>query len=346
MNNILLPEIVTQIGLSIQVWFPPDARARSSAAARRGPRFDPRPLIACIKTCRLFYITLTPVLWRIYHEYQMADWNIPLEVLQTQSRHFWYLTLNTVPARGTIQSTQLRQLKITSSVLERHLYLIRSNPQLSILSLHINSTQGYRNVKSAIESLSRLTTLQLSGLRSHNADVERLLKNNPSLKKLSIITPRPFHFDGFQPIASLTWLSIETWFEENQPGLLNLIRMCPNLTTITLELRNGPLDSVSKTLREHCPRLEGIKCTHRSFGASRHTDEAQDADLGTLIQATSRLLHFTCKALTLTNVVCQALLRHATWIETVDLNLYSGDEESVRNIGRILASCSSLRKLK
>lgn len=223
--------------------------------------------------------------------------------------------------------------------------MIHSNPQLSSLSLHGN--QGYRNVKSSIESLSHLTSLRLSGLRPHEANnFEQLFYNNCSLDKLHIVSPRPFQFDGCQPLLSLTHLAMETWCAEVQPGLLNLIRQCPNLMTVQLELRNGPLDPVSRTLREHCPRLERIECTHRSFGASRHTDETQDADLGTLIQATQRLVHFTCKALTLSNVVCQALLCHANWIETVDLHLYSGHEESVRNIGRILGSCSSLRRLK
>ncbi|KAG0351524.1 hypothetical protein BG005_008972 [Podila minutissima] len=343
MDNMLLPEIVHQIGLSIQIWFPPD-RLQSSLA-RRGHRFDPRPLIACIKTCRLFYITLTPLLWEVYHEYHMAGWTIPLKVLQSKSHHIRYLTLYTSWPPRTIQSTQLRELRITSSVLEKHLYLVHSNPQLSILSFHMDG-QGYRNVKSTIEVLSRLTVLQLGGLRSHSADLEQLFKKNAALEELTVINPRPLQSDGCQPLASLTWLAVESWGEENQSGQVNLIRRCPNLTTVTLDLKNGLLDPVSRALREHCPRLERIQCTHRSFGASRHTDEAQDADLGTLIQATPRLLHFTCKAMTLTNVVCQALLRHATWMDTLELHLFIGDEESVRNVGRLLTSCSSLRRLK
>ncbi|KAF9389612.1 hypothetical protein CPB97_011022 [Podila verticillata] len=287
----------------------------------------------------------------VYSEYEMLEWKIPGELLQSHSRHLRYLTFPSGWLVGTVQSTQLRELAISlfhSSLLERHLYLLRSNPQLAVLDVRIDRIQACRKVEAAIEHLSHLTSLRISGLSLQDLCIERLLNNKSALRKLAIITPHSFQFGKCpQPLANLTCLEMETWWERN-PGQLSLIRLCPNMTTVRLLLKgNHPLEEVSRMLREHCPKLERIECSHRSFSVSHHFEEAEYTNLDALIgQATPRLVHFACKARTLTNATCQALLFHAGWIETLDLHLYTGDEESVRNIGRILGSCSSLRTLK
>ncbi|KAG0340532.1 hypothetical protein BG000_011747 [Podila horticola] len=223
--------------------------------------------------------------------------------------------------------------------------IVSDNPQLKFLSLEFDSDDTYDDLHSAFDTLTRLETLCLNrcSFRSSTSKFVRFVGDNPVLKQLSLTNLTGLErLQEHPPLERVTDLVLDCRWEAN-PGLVQLIQLCPNLESLTFQPDMwSPVTDLSKAIRESCPRLTSIRCTeiYRRFLEPTMGDNK----ILLLIQAISRLVHFDMAIDNFSWTICQTLLGiHSGWLETVHLYHDRGNKEGCRNASRILATCSNLR---
>lgn len=286
-----------------------------------------------------------PVLWEVYDEDQMSPERIPVTVLQAQSCHFREVSLLKPWPTGSLESTRLRFLAISAEVLLKNSQLLPANTHLPTLSLTFQATKNnlYKDIRPSLESLSRLTNLSIYSMNLPNSgDLGTLLNNNPSLKKLSLVKVTGIvGFDGCLPLVNLTRVHFNGFWAET-PGMVALFRLCPNLKDFSaLICPETPTEKLVLVLRDYCPRLVCIECRDYSDVHYEMTEEVVMSFIGLPIW----LETFAASPPSLTDKICQGLLRHASTLTDLNLTLRECTEETPINTSRLLANCRNLLHL-
>ncbi|KAF9331918.1 hypothetical protein BG006_005231, partial [Podila minutissima] len=272
----------------------------------------------------------------------MRMWRIPIEVLQAQSRHFRYVRLCwPLPWVGSLQSTQLSTLDISTPVLLLNMHLLHVNPQLSKLKLRFRDKVAYKDVQPALESLSRLTVLQLSSLTLDNSDeLGGFLDNNPGLQELELISVQGIA--GFQgrPLLHLTSVYLDLFWSDNL-GLVQLFRLCPRLESLTMFAVDVPSE-LQEVLHSHCPKLKSIGCLD---DADLALDPLPEAEAVSWIKLPSQLADLSASLQLFTDKVYQALLGQAASLESVKLDFRERSRDNAFYTSKILGLCPKLRHL-
>ncbi|KAF9309722.1 hypothetical protein BG003_009432 [Podila horticola] len=342
-HPLLLPEIVQRVGLCLSHW------GRTKEIGGRKHDFDPSDLIAAISVCRAWRAILTPILWMVYEENMVPQWRIPQETLCRQSRHFRYLRLVRRHPEGVIASTHLRELDIFASGKFSASGIILSNPQLSSLSLSLGTPfpGNLSNVYPALSSLHHLEHLRLHQVRLNTVyQLPTLLNNNPKLSTLCFeYVSGDSELDGCKPLMNVKTLDFSYKWTKSR-GLVHLVRLCPNLTRLDFLCDpQCPFDELTRTLRENCPKLQSIRC-YESDDSGSAEETLEEGKILDLIKIPSLLVDISIVRQVFTTKVCLALLDHAVYLESVNLSFIEGNEETVRNVGRILAACPNLKNLR
>ncbi|KAF8926518.1 hypothetical protein BGZ52_005499 [Haplosporangium bisporale] len=152
-----LPEIVLRVGYYVPT-FKPNVLGVLD--------FEPADLIACIKVCRLWRITLTPLLWMFYDSDAMGYYNIPNAILELRSVHFRYLALSYRHRQLPIRSTQLQKVVFRDyRHRQKSLKLLTRNPQIKELAwIAPNESEGpWRIVHTEQRALRSPSILALLG---------------------------------------------------------------------------------------------------------------------------------------------------------------------------------------
>lgn len=334
-NPLLLPELLYRTGQLIPCWSPDEKYPHRF-------NFQPKDLIACLKVCRLWYRTLSPLLWVFFDERPMDIWRIPVETLYDQSRNFRHVIQHRPWPSGTLQATQLHTLETIGEVLVQDPHLLINNPHLSELWLSPGNSQ-YRDVRPVIESLSKLRHLYLYGFMIlGDDDLSGLFNNNTGLKDLSMSYVQGITgFKGCRPLINLTSLYINNVWQYN-PGLVQLFELCPSLETLSLAIDFETPAELLKILRNQCPKWRSVKLLDYQDGG--HYNLLVD-DVVSWIEAPSRLVSFTATAPAFTNAICKALLHRSDTLETLKLKFRESTSYNAVNMGRLLANCPNLRHL-
>ncbi|KAF9369585.1 hypothetical protein CPB97_003469, partial [Podila verticillata] len=334
-----LPEIVLRVGYYVPTFKPNMLGVLD---------FEPAELIACIKVCRLWRITLTPLLWMFYDSDAMGHYNIPNAILELRSVHFRYLALSYGLCQLPIRSTQLQEVVFRDyRNRQASMKLLTRNPQIKELVWSApNEAKGpwrMAHIYAALESLAQLTHLTLDYW--YEFETEQLVKmvnKMPLLKNLTLT-----HFENLEettstlPTLNVTTLVIDSFWDLNS-GLIQLIRACPRLTSISIPADSHcPAVRLADTLRECCPNLTAIKCLN---GSSVHTERRalRSPSILALLGCVTRLVHFDFPITTFTKQICDALLVHAQSLETVRLQVIGIKEGNFTNANRILSSCPNI----
>lgn len=333
-----LPEIIFRVGWFLPLW----GRSKDS---QREYDFEPANLISCIQVSHTWRMTLTPLLWMVYEENANKQWRIPIIRLQAQSHHFRHLKLLNTYHRGYFTSTRLRTLSIHGYAAGSTLELLYLNPQLSSLNLNLCGLQ-FSAVYPALSAISRLEDLELGHVKFDTPhQLPDFLSNNPYLSKLRLVKViSEARLDGCEQLTKVSRLFFSFNWLQNF-ALTPLIRFCPNLESLVfLSNSHCPFDEITRNLQECCPKLQSMSCIE--VHQVRQIDMVEDKKIIALLHASSRLLSIEITRRVFTSTVCQAVLDHAGWLESVELKFLEADEENVRNMNRILASCPNLRTLR
>ncbi|KAF9308732.1 hypothetical protein BG003_010691 [Podila horticola] len=315
--------------------------------------FQPRDLVSCIKTCRLWRDTLTPILWLVYDDNYMRCSGtyapffgvcegiriIPLDVMHAHSHLLRFVKLWASWPAGNLAPTRLKEIDIAGDALRWNSDILFANPQVSDLSVALDDGHLFSHVQRAIESMSRLKTLSLDYVHIDSPDqlCDVLNNNNTGLQELHFRHPIGISgFDGCGPLMSMRRIRFYGVWRDNL-GLVELIRLCPNLEELEMPGWGCPVDEITKNIRDCCSRLTSIKYWNGDLA---------EAETLLLIEATPRLMNFHAFVHSFSTKVCDALMVHTDWLEGLSLLFYDDLKAGVEGINRILATCSNLRLLE
>ncbi|KAF9331916.1 hypothetical protein BG006_005229 [Podila minutissima] len=263
---------------------------------------------------------------------------IPAEILRTQSRHFRYVSI-WHPLPIPLQCTHIKELYLQGEGFLSHADLIFSNSQLSNLMLDFGDGQRYSDVQHALEAVRQLKVFCLRNLLFKTPDqVTQVLNNNSaSLQELDFHIPYGISgFLGCEPLTRVRRIGFSGSWTSNM-GMLELIRLCPNLEILKVSGRECPVPQLAKSIRECCPKVAIIRCDLGGLSE----DESM-----LLVQAPSRLVELDSILHSFSTRICDALLmRHASWLERLNLSFFDGAKAAMEGTNRILASCPNLRSL-
>ncbi|KAG0026930.1 hypothetical protein BGZ82_009214 [Podila clonocystis] len=216
--------------------------------------------------------------------------------------------------------------------------ILFANPQISDLSLALDDGHLFSHVQRALESMSQLNTLSLDYVHLDLPDqLFGVLNNNTDLQELHFRHPSGISaFDGCRPLPNLRRIRFYGIWRDNL-GLVELIRLCPNLEELEVPGWGCPVDEIAKNIRECCCKLSSIKYWN---------GDMEEAETLLLIEASPRLVNFHAFVHSFSTKVCGALLVQADWLEKLSLLIYDDIKTGVESINRILATCSNLRLLE
>ncbi|GJJ74610.1 hypothetical protein EMPS_06968 [Entomortierella parvispora] len=244
---------------------------------------------------------------------------------------------------GTLKATKIRDLTTTTAFLQTNMDLLRSNPQLSALNLKCCWRNHFDSLHPAFESVSSLKSLQVT-----NATIGdpkrfiRFLSHNYGLEKLTLSEVKGLVvFESCERLSQMTDIRLLDISWRSNSGLVQLFLCTPNLRTLDVYVDDDcPFAELARTLQRRCPQLASIKCRWCER-------EEAESETVAIIQAASRLTHFSSCPSALTDNICDAFLAHANWIETIDLVFDGWNREyTAPSLGRIMVHCRNLRHLK
>ncbi|KAG0038480.1 hypothetical protein BGZ82_000099 [Podila clonocystis] len=341
-NPLEMYEVVQRVGHFIQI--------HKRREDHRYLHFDfhPKDLISCMSVNKTWRQALTPMLWRVYNEEDMNKLHVPTKLPQANSQYFWYLDIGTPWPADTLKPTQLRQLTICGQVLKTNLGLLQCNRLLSSLVLKLYDGTNYSDIQKALDSVTWLKTLTFHcGETMDPNHLAAFIFNNLDLKELHVS-----HIRGFerivtnQPLIHLSSLHLNTQMDDN-PGLVHLIRFCPNLEEIWFHgYDTCPFEAIATNIRECCPKVSSIRCLD-TFAVNFGEEVISEDELVTLIKSSHRLTDFEMPIFDLTARVCLALLEpHWATLKMLRLYVYGEDyQETLSNAGKILSCCFNLEKI-
>ncbi|KAI9231311.1 MAG: hypothetical protein BYD32DRAFT_492091 [Podila humilis] len=312
--------------------------------------FQPKDLVACIKVSRQWRNTLTPVLWKVYHDGMTSHWRLTKESASLHTNFIRYIYLTSAPVLIPIHSAQLQQLTLVHKDRKLDaLTLLCINKDLRGLEWLVPhssaSSPDKQLVRFSLGTLSRLTFLRIDCWRdSLLEDITSIALNNPNLKTMvfgSLISLKTKATNDTPPL-SLTELRLESQWELN-PGIEYLVRCCPRLSTLLFRADSTcPYSTLTQNLWECCPVLTTLRDVE-SFNHSQTGNMLCAGGIESLVQSSHFLMHLDMPVEHLTREICNTLQdRHSTSLRTVRLYLQSADEEDFMCVSDILSGCSNL----
>ncbi|KAI9241619.1 MAG: hypothetical protein BYD32DRAFT_405557 [Podila humilis] len=346
-NPMEIPLVVHRVGQMLPLW---DYSRRSAPK----DSFQPRDLLSSIKVCRLWSAVLTPLLWTVYDDafmlcrsvtdYSFDDeehvGSIPEEIFRARSRHIRYLSLWYSLRPGSMQSAQLREIRLSGQALYANTDIIFTNPQLSNLTVAFDVGPKFSDIQPALQTLSQLQILSVVNLKVTAAStlqqLSGLLNSNSDLQKLRFEYPYGISGLDCEPLSNLTELHfLGDW--DGNVGMIHLLRLCPNLEVLEALGVDCPMDQIAKNIKECCKKLATIRMKD---------GELTENKFALLVQSTSRLVNIEATVTAFSTKTCDVLLGHTNWLESVSLTVFYNKQECLDNTNRLLASCSCFRSLE
>ncbi|KAG0347291.1 hypothetical protein BG005_000259, partial [Podila minutissima] len=292
-NPLELYEIVCRVGTFIQLytWDRDDARFY---------RFAPNDLLSCLRVCRLWHAALVPLLWTVYSDLEMERRKVPIETIVAHSQHIKFFEYDNNVSRGPLLPTNLRELRLNGvSSFESCADYILANPQLTALDWtlrleHQADPLQCLAIQTALESLSQLQHLRLGNWRVYDpVQFSRLIRKTPGLKELALVQMEGLgRLEGCPLIHNVTRLYLQCLWSNMNPGLSDLLRLCPNLQSLTLfNFNDCPMATITRNLRECCPWLTTID-TMATYLDAHDPVPWEEGDVLMIFEATQHLVHF------------------------------------------------------
>ncbi|KAF9314482.1 hypothetical protein BG003_004137 [Podila horticola] len=343
-NPLELYEIIYRVGIFIQfyTWDRDDTRFY---------RFTPKDLLSCIQVCHAWHAALVPLLWTVYSDMEMERRKVPIETIVAHSQHIRFFEYDNNVSRGPLLPTNLRELRLNSvSSFESCADFILANPQLTALDWtlrleHQTDPLQCLVIQTALESLTQLQHLRLGNWRVYDpVQFKGLLRKAPGLTELALVQMDGLgSLEGSQPMRHITRLYLQCLWSNMNPGLIDLLRLCPNLESLTFfNFNDCPMATITRNLREYCPRLTTID-TMATYLDAHDPVPWEEGDLLMILEATQHLVHCRVPMNALTIKICDAILAQASSLESIHLFIEQDNDATFRNANMILSSCSNLK---
>ncbi|KAF9116642.1 hypothetical protein BGX27_000561 [Mortierella sp. AM989] len=366
-NPLEIPEILSRVGLYIPLWVYPD---HSSRVRGWRPRFAPRHLLNCILVNRAWHDILLPVLWFTLDDISVPSVSRAVNILSRHSCHLRILELSrSVPDIISLPLTLLPHnlMHLDLSGFDNNHWarsLVLLNTRLQSLrwqggDFH-RDNYGTLDALALSKQLNRLQDLCLECWKL-NGSFMKLLRKNPSLKRMSLdfvtgeiqdkvtfLDPVLQDQDGARKdedndeeleivLPNLTNLTVCKDVESG--AFEELIRLCPKLEELSwMGPNDGDLRQLTTNLQESCPFLTAL--TYSTVEISE--DESMYAEL---IQSIPHLVELQIKIPTLGDAFTEALIKHSSTLEILDLRIAGHHLNSNANFKRILTSCNQITAL-
>ncbi|KAF9324507.1 hypothetical protein BG006_000460 [Podila minutissima] len=343
-NPLELYEIVCRVGTFIQLytWDRDDARFY---------RFAPNDLLSCLRVCRLWHAVLVPLLWTVYSDLEMERRKVPIETIVAHSQHIRFFEYNNNVSRGPLLPSNLRELRLNGvSSFESCADYILANPHLTALDWtlrleHQMDPLQCLAIQTALESLSQLQRLRLDNWRVYDpVQLNRLIRKTPGLKELALVQMEGLgRLEGCPLIHNVTRLYLQCLWSNMNPGLSDLLRLCPNLQSLTLfNFNDCPMATIIRNLRECCPWLTTID-TMATYLDAHDPVPWEEGDVLMIFEATQHLVHCRVPIEAMSTRICNAILAQAGSLESIHLFIEQENDATFRNANIVLSSCSNLK---
>ncbi|KAG0086882.1 hypothetical protein BGZ92_007784 [Podila epicladia] len=341
LHPLALPEIIERIG-SFLAWF----------HVSDDIIFNPNDLASCIRVNRIFYQTLTPLLWTVFRDDVAAEWGIPADSTANLTKHIRFAYLSQGPQLIPIHSTKLRHLTLShQDRMWDALNLVCTNKQLTRLEwlAPFSSTRSPDKnlVRFALSTVTSLTSLALDCWRNSLLDdVIAIAQSNRNLQSLalgSLVNLKVERITNPGLLSNLTELRLDSHWGLN-PGIEFLVRLCPRLETLWFRADSTcPYSTLSLNLWECCPIVASMKCVEGAKDAQCRNIMSTNDGAMSLVQAPHFLIHLEIPVMHLTYRMCDALLdRHANSLKSIRFYIRAADEEDFLCVNEILSRCLSL----
>lgn len=343
-NPLTIHELIYRVGIFIPLY----TWDRDNT---RFYRFTPKDLLSCIRVNHTWYTALAPLLWTVYSDVDMERRKVPIETVVAHSQHIRFFEYDKSESRGPLLPTNLRELRLKSvSSFESCADFIFANSQLTALdwTLHLEHQTDPLQclaIQTLLESLYQLKHLRLGNWRVYDPiQFKGLLNKAPGLKELALVQMEGLRgLQGCPPMLNITRLYLQCLWNNVNPGLVDLLRLCPNLKSLTFfNFNDCPVATIARNLRECCPQLTTIN-TMATYLDALDPVPWLESDLLMLLEATLHLVHFRVPMKSFTARICDAIITHAGSLETIHLFIEQDSDATFRNANRILSSCSNLR---
>ncbi|KAF8933388.1 hypothetical protein BGZ58_006392 [Dissophora ornata] len=396
-----IPEILLCVGKFIPLWIPkapiPPAhdvtylfRPRDLLAAIAVNRTFQRTLTP------LLWVVCNFISQRGKFDKINGHYSPPLELLLSCSRHFRFLEFRSIGKDIRLKCTHLQELKLSRWVdRDVGLDLISANKRLTLLSWDFPNLATEPMQEKDYVVLGELKKLKVLQLRHWAVDLDRFLAAGLApiaavLEELSLSNIRGFalyrttvgigtsytrsvHAPFTTAVTTTTLPKLKTLLLDRLRGMgnrdcgidnevLELIRICPNLETVIIHLDHKcDTEKIGRYLRDHCPKLNAIRCVDMLQSEILLDDE----DYVALIQGcvppssskssstidTTRpegqgLRVFEMGIECLTSTITGALMAHSDCLETLILYIHSAEVEHFNHACQLLSQCRHLQKFE
>ncbi|KAG0289652.1 hypothetical protein BGZ96_006846 [Linnemannia gamsii] len=336
--------------------------------------FRPHTVATCLRVCRYWQTTLTPVLWHTYTSdaFKLA----PKLAIQHNSKYLKALETHQ-SHRGFLQLTDLDDLFLTpqqfhSSLrpgfdLREQMILVRTNKDLKTLYWLGEDPRTMMDVNGLVlqRQLLQLIMLKWDGgngrlvrvLKAISGTIKRLglyMFNNihegdlllPLPKSASTKTKKPSgttgqkHDDGREGVVMLPQVEVLTFniATNRSMGLIDLLRCCPKLTELSVNCSADDISRLIFNIQHYSPHLRKL-----IIGESvHHPPETIEA----LIRASRRgmsLKILSVKVSRLTEGITSAIVAHAGKLESLEMTVDDRGPLNLECVLRILVKCTKLK---
>ncbi|KAG0034516.1 hypothetical protein BGZ81_004330 [Podila clonocystis] len=340
-NPLELTEIVSRIGHFIPLF-----------TADYYPKFVPKDLVAAMQVSRLWYKTLSHLLWTFYSG--TLIWSKPGpsdDLVIKNSPHIRYFqSFGVSPAlAANLQCRQLTHLSISGHYgsddeisPETMTSLIAMNrSRLKQLSWFGKHTLPDLDVDTLIgpQPLRQLEMLSLYSWKTHNGGLAKVLDSvSETLKRLALSSMAGVRRGDFNSLTLPHVTDVELTFDKDPiPGLEDVLRSVPSVQRATLNFGlHWDAKRIAQNIRECCPNLQEI-VIHSSI---------EDEDLAAIIASCPPLASIVSRVhIGLSDNVTNVILsRHAESLELLELQTEWGSPPAnVPNLAQVLHSCHRLK---
>ncbi|KAG0348567.1 hypothetical protein BG004_004812 [Podila humilis] len=344
-HPLQLAEIIHHVGIYLLDWQPVLTNEILLHASRRD-------ILSATQVCRVWHTVLAPLLWTsiddtrdFYNDY--SEDSTLSRTLPIMSCHVRYARLRHGVLSGScIKSTSIQELSILVSGLIHFRSLVYFNPRLSMLILRSGPPYNTGILDChwrVLDDLTQLKKVIMADLHIDSTNsLSQFLHKNNDLKELELAqSSLPDDLDSIlaKPLASLRSLTLRSRLVQSTTGYPALIRLCPNLQCLRLELQSDSFIECTRDLRAHCPRLRTVEIIRFVFQQETY-EEFLERDCPDLVEFSSHTPIFT-------KILCDALLVHGNYsrLEKIKVAFRTDVDIGIESTIKILTSCPNLRSL-
>ncbi|KAG0259642.1 hypothetical protein BG011_002493 [Mortierella polycephala] len=367
-HALQIPEILELIARYVPLFYSLDDDDRDT--------MDPSHLYSCILVSHQWHQCFLPHLYHYYDDRVMGSMAMPIFILRKHAHLIRrYICLAEVQTLLDLQPKSLLGLHTNTTLAGwrpamDHL-LLKCGHQLRELTL--SGTGFSEELKDdrlqALMHLPYLEELRLMRWRISTEALRGILNGcSANLSILSLGTISGFNEHAFGPWTGTSyskeqeqepqhwpWLSklrvLQMTLDFIQsPASIHLPRICPALETVRLIVDQDDdfdLTVLSRTLREHCPKLDSIMYTESYSMRNEYGFFPQSTIYAALFKDSTRKLRSATLSLPegMDDEMLEALLSQAATLEAIELRCARSCSMGMSDIIKILASCARLKSV-